>query len=157
MDRLARVAVAGVLVAGVLLAGVYYDAAEDRHDPYPEEERLATDYLSHVGQQALLFGTVERVDADRETATITVESDEGPFRLTVRAFDARVEPGGTVQVYGELRPDRTVAAERVVVVNPTGGSAAVKYAVSAVGAALVVAVFLRHWRVDLRTLTVEAR
>jgi len=45
----------------------------------------------------------------------------------------------------------------VRVVNPAGSSEAYKYAVSAVGAVLVLALFFKYWRVDHRTLTFEVR
>jgi len=50
-----------------------------------------------------------------------------------------------------------VDAETVRVVNPAGASETYKYAVSAVGALLVVALFFRYWRVDIETLTFEVR
>lgn len=77
--------------------------------------------------------------------------------MSVRSFDVQVEPGGTVQVYGTLRPNNIIKAERVVVVNPARTSKWYKYAVSVVGALLVVIMFFRWWRFDPVTLAFERR
>jgi hypothetical protein len=62
-----------------------------------------------------------------------------------------------MQVRGRLAPDRTVVAERVLVVNPYSWSEPYKYAVSVVGAALVLVVFFREWRPDVDALAFEVR
>ncbi|QLH81513.1 hypothetical protein [Halosimplex pelagicum] len=149
----------GVVALLGVLGGlcVHYDATAPTHSPYPETEALATDYGSHVGEDTLLFGTVRRVDAAADRATIRVDSDEGTFEMTVHGFTERVRPGGVVQVYGTLGEGRIVDASTVAVVNPAGGSKGYKYAASAVGALLVVGLFLRRWRVDWRSLTFEVR
>jgi hypothetical protein len=149
----------GVVALLGVLGGlcVHYDAAEPAHSPYPMPEALATDYDAHVGERALLFGTVQRVDAGTDRATVRVDSDEGTFEMTVHGFTERVRLGGVVQVYGTLREGQTIDASTVAVVNPAGGSEGYKYAVSAVGALLVLALFFRHWRVDRGSLTFEVR
>jgi len=144
-----------VAMVATLGLGVYADATEEERWPYPTSDQLATDYDAHAGDQALVFGTVEERTGD--TARIEVEYDTGTFQLTVRNFDATVQPGGTVQVYGTLERDRTMTAERVVVVNPAGSSVLFKYAVSLVAAVLFLVVFFRYWRLDWQTLTVEER
>jgi preprotein translocase subunit SecF len=68
-----------------------------------------------------------------------------------------VQPGGAVQVYGTVEPDRHLAADRVVVVNPAGSSMLFKYGVSLVGALLVVVLFFRHWRFDTDGVGFEVR
>jgi hypothetical protein len=77
--------------------------------------------------------------------------------LTVREFDANVEPGGVVQVLGRLEPGRAMTPDAVAVVNPSGSSLVYKYSTSLVGAALVLVVLFRHWRVDWRSLSLEVR
>lgn len=146
-----------VLLGAVVALGAYYDANDERHWPYPTEEQLDADYDRYVGERALLFGTVERIDDDAGTATITVEHSTGSFELVVRGVEADVRPAGVIQVYGTLEPDGRVTAERVVVVNPAGASKLYKYAVSTVGALLVLALFFQYWRIDRATLSFEGR
>jgi hypothetical protein len=146
--RVGLIVVLAALVFGMGLHAGTDRSFEEQYWPYPEGDDIAADYDRFVGNETLLWGTVQRVDRASGTATIRLTTDQGPFELTVTGFDAAVEPGGVVQVYGTLRPDRTVGAANVVVVNPTGSSTTVKYAVSALGAVLVLVAFFRRWRPD---------
>jgi len=157
VHSLVRVAGVVVLLAAVGGLCVHYDATFDDNAPYPPTDDLATEYENYVGEETLVFGDVDRVDADAERATVRVDSDEGEFELLVRGFTERVQPGGVVQVYGTLEADYTISATNVAVVNPAGGSKAYKYAVSVVGAVLVLALFFRRWRVDTESLAFELR
>ncbi len=148
--------VAFVLVALAVAGGVHYDAAEQRHRPYPTADQLYADYDAYVGEEALVFGTVESVD-QAGTATVTVEADAGTFTMQVLGFDADVEPGGVVQVYGTLQRDHAIAAEEVGVVTRSPGERLFKYGISAVGGLLALAAFFRYWRVDWATTTFEPR
>lgn len=150
--RLFLIAVLSLSVFGM---GVHYDATDERHWPYPSSDDLAADYAAHVGEDAFLFGTVEQIDGD--TAEILVTHTGGTFTLTVEGLDVTVQPGGTVQVVGELRPDRTMVASNVAVVNPAGSSKAYKYAVSLVGAVLVLVVFFREWQIDTEEFGFEVK
>ncbi len=143
------------LVGLVFAMGVHYDSADEERWPYPDTDRLAAEYDQYVGEQALLFGTVESVSAG--TARLSVEHAGGSFPLTVREFDANVEPGGVVQVLGRLESGRAMTPDAVAVVNPSGSSLVYKYSTSLVGAALVLVVLFRHWRVDWRSLSLEVR
>lgn len=151
----------GLLVfalAGLLFGmGVHYGAVEDDRWPYPDEDALATQPAAHVGEAVFLFGTVTGVDTEAGTATVSVETDTGQFTLTVTSLDATVHSGGVVQVLGELTAERTVDADRVVVVSASGGAEWYKYGVSVIGAVLVLAAFFRHWRIDRDTWTFEVR
>lgn len=151
----------GALVVVLLLAVgglcVTYDVAEDAWSPYPSEAELDADYDRHVGETTLVFGTVERVDRDSKTARVRVEHEDGSFTLTLREFDAAVERGGIVQAYGTLEPDRTMRVSETVVVNRSGGSELYKYAVSLVGAALILLLFFRRWRVSFDPPGFETR
>lgn len=155
MQLRTRVLLAVALVGLVFAMGAHYDSAEEEHWPYPDADRLAAEYDRHVGERALLFGTVESVSAG--TARLSVEHAAGSFPLTVRAVDANVEPGGTVQVLGRLEPGRAMTADAVAVVNPSGSALVYKYGTSLVGAALVLVVFFRYWRVDRESLSLEVR
>ena len=95
---------------------------------------------------------MQSVNATDNTAIITVEHDTGTFDLRVTTLDATVDPGGTIQVYGTLQPEYTIAAQSTVVVNPAGSSTTYKYAVSALGALLILAAFARQWRFDRAAL-----
>lgn len=157
MHRPVRIAVVVLAVAVVFGMGVYYGSAERQHWPYPHEDELATNYGDYTGERAVLFGTVESVDTAEEVARITVEADPEPFTMTVEGFDAPVEPGGAVQVRGTLQSDRSIVAERVVVVNPDGSSNPYKYLVSTVGALVVLVAFFRRWGVDTESLAFTPR
>lgn len=150
---LVALALVGVAVAG----GVHYDALYDEKWPYPTDEGLSADYDEYVGEQVLLFGDVESIDRTADRATIEVEADNGPFTVTVEGIDADVEPGGVVQVYGTVRPGQTIAASNVVVVEASSENRLYQFAVSGVGAVLVLAAFFRYWRIDWAALTFEPR
>ena len=146
------------LVAVLLLSalgGLFVHGGATSEAPYPLPHEIAPEYDSYVGDTVLLFGRVTSV-AD-ETLTIEAESEGVILELQVTGSQTTVEPGGVIQVYGELRPNRTMAAQQVVVVNQSGGSAWYKYAVSAVGALGFLVAFGRYWRVDTETWTVEGR
>jgi len=143
------------LVAVLCLGFVDYAATAPTASPYPESEALATDYDAHVGEEALLFGTVQAVEDG--TLVVDVATDAGPVRMTVPDAAADVEPGGFVQVYGTLEPEQTITPERTVVVNADGESGVYKYAVSAVGSLAVLALFSRHWTVDTDAWALEVR
>jgi hypothetical protein len=100
---------------------------------------------------------VRAVDRSADAARLEVESDAGPLIVEVTGFEAAVTAGGTAQVVGTFRGDGTVAAETVRIVNPAGASKLYKYLTSAVGALLVLGLFLRHWRVNIRELHFERR
>lgn len=155
MTRWRRFALVALLLAATAGLGVAADATEDDRWPYPTADTLGTEYDEHTGETALLFGTVESVDDD--TARIRVEYDDGTVAMTVQNTDASVQSGGAVQVYGTLEPDRTIDAERVVVVNPAGSSLLFKYGISAVAVVLFLLVFFRYWRIDWEAYSLEAR
>jgi hypothetical protein len=140
-----------MLLSVVVGAGIHYSSAQSSHWPYPTGDELADGYEPAVGEQTLLFGEVHSINENDNTATVMVEHDTGSFEMRVTGLDASVDPGGTIQVYGTLRPDYTIAAQSAVVVNPAGSSTTYKYAVSVVGALLVLAVFFGRWRFDTET------
>ncbi|MFB6073464.1 MAG: hypothetical protein ABEJ89_00465 [Haloarculaceae archaeon] len=157
-----RIGLALVAIVAVGAAGVHYAASEGAHWPYPTNRDVGTHYASHVGERTFLWGTVTGVDGDAGRLTIrvgyTTETFEGrTTTLAVTGFDGRVQPGGTVQVLGRLRSGHVLAAESVRVVNPAASSKLYKYGVSAVGALLVLAYFLRHWRVNVAKQAFEPR
>lgn len=149
-----------LLLAGLLLSAlgglfVHEDATADARTPYPEPHELAADYESHVGETVLVFGRVTAVDGS--DLVVEAESEGVTIELRVTGATATVESGGVVQVYGELRPSREIAAQRTVVVNDSGGAEWYKYGVSAIGALGFLVAFLWQWRLDRETWTLEAR
>jgi hypothetical protein len=151
-----------VLVATLFGLFVHYGATADSKQRYPGNEEIALSYDDHVGETVQLAGIVRSTATNGSTgtnATMTVAlRNWGSFEtLTVRGADRTVPPGGTVQVIGRLTADRTVTAERVLPVNPHSWSEPYKYAVSVVGAVLILVVFFREWHVDADGLVFEVR
>ena len=160
------------LAVALLGLCVHYDATVPVDTPGNEE--LATDYDRYVGE-TVAVSVVVRGDAapdsggetasaaagtageSNATATGVLRGFERFGPVTVRGADRVADPGGTMQVRGRLAPDRTVVAERVLVVNPYSWSEPYKYAVSVVGAVLVLVVFFREWRPDVDALAFEVR
>ena len=145
-----------VLVGAVFGLCVHHDGATDRWSS-PTTEEIDADYDRHVGETVLLFGTVEDVDEDADTATIRVDHDDGEFGIVLNGFDADVKPGADDQAYGTLEHDRRMTVQETVVVNESGGAELYKFGVSVAGAALVLVLFFRHWRLDIDTLGFEVR
>jgi len=137
--------------------GVHYESQYDDRWPYPDTDSLATGYESHVGEEVLLFGTVQSVDRGSATAQLEIEHATGTFEMTAQSFDADVRQGGVVQMTGTLEPNHVIVTETVAVVNPAGSSKLYKYGVSLVGALLVTVAFFEQWRIDRETLSFEAR
>lgn len=155
MNLWQRVIVALLLVAALGGLFVHEDVTSDARTPYPAPHDLAADYDNYVGERILVFGEVQ--DRDGGTATLEAESEGVTIQLRVTGVEATVAPGGVLQVYGDLGRDRTMTAERVVVVNGSGGAEWYKYVVSAVGALGFLLAFGRYWRIDTGTWTLEAR
>ena len=150
-----RALVAVLLLSALSGLFVHAEVTSDARSPYPAPHELAADYDSYVGDRILVFGEVR--DRDGGTATLEAESEGVTIELRVTGVTAAVEPGGVLQVYGDLGPDRTMTAERVVVVNGSGGAEWYKYVVSAVGAVGFLIAFGRYWRLDTESRTLEAR
>ena len=154
-----RVWIRLVVVLGLCLTlgglFVHAEATEDEWSPYPDAAELSADYESYVGQQLLIIGTVTETGDDG--MEIRAESDGIAINLTVTGTGPSVEPGGVVQVYGTVEPRRTIAADRVEVVNSNRWAAFYKYGASAVGAVGFLVLFGRYWRLDRETWTLEGR
>jgi len=134
---------------------VHADATAEAWSPYPEPHELAADYDGHVGETVLVSGTVTAADGD--DIRIEAESEGVTIDLRATGVSAAVEPGGVVQVYGDLRPGQQIAARNVAVVNDSSGAEWYKYVVSAIGALGFLMIFLRQWRLNRKTWTMEAR
>ncbi|APW98202.1 DNA-binding protein [Halobiforma lacisalsi AJ5] len=177
-----RATVAVVLLAGVVGLCVHYGATYEENWPHPTGEQLDAEYDRHVDDQVLLFGEVQDVNpdetmeihvtdsADEVVAELEVDVGSDPKGTTVDSpgtdsirgkatplDPSAVEPGGVVQVYGELEADRSMTADEVVVVNPGPDAATYKHGTSVLGILLAVGYFFRHWRLDGRRLGFEPR
>ncbi|NGM69541.1 DNA-binding protein [Natronolimnobius sp. AArcel1] len=155
----ARLMVAVVLI--VILGGlvVHHGITHDEHWPHPTGDELQEDYDAFVGEQVLLFGTVEERDSNSETTLVRVtdSADNVAADLEVDGIDDSVEPGGFVQVYGILEADRTMDADQAVVVDESAGATMYKHVTSVLGIGLAIAAFFRYWRPSRSTLGFEAR
>lgn len=155
MNVWVRVGIAFCLCLTLAGLFVHADVTGEQRSPYPDAQDLAEGYDSYVGQQLMVFGTV--TETRENGMEIEAESDGTSITLDVTGTDAAVEPGGVVQVYGTLEPDRTIAAERVEVVNSSQWAEFYKYGASAIGALGFLVLFFRYWRIDADTWTLEAR
>ncbi|WP_324664197.1 single stranded DNA-binding domain-containing protein [Haloarcula sediminis] len=155
MDTWKRLLVAALLLSALGVLFVHEDATSGARTPYPEPHELAADYDGYVGETVVVFGRVTGVDGN--AISIESESEGVNIDLRVTGVSAAVEPGGLVQVYGELRPEQEIVAQKLVVVNDSGGAEWYKYGVSVVGALGFLVAFLQQWRLDRETWTLEAR
>ena len=154
-----RISIAVLLIGGVLGMGVHYGAEAATHYPYPDTADLKLSPEEYAGAQVFVFGTVEEMNREENTARIRIDTDEGQFTAEVTRFSTQrtVQPSGVIQVVGTFQGRYGIEADNVRVVNPTGSSDIYKYVVSVVAALLLVVLFFQYWRVNIRALSVEAR
>jgi hypothetical protein len=154
-----KIAIATLLFVTLIVSGIHYDSASDAYYPYPDNHELKNAPASHVGSDVFVFGVVEQRNVAGSTADIRVDSSAGEFTIQVTDFapEGSVESGGIVQVYGTFQGEYRIDAQNVRVINPNGNSNLYKYAVSVLGAGLILVLFFRYWRVDIRKLAIEAR
>lgn len=144
-----RILACGLLLFLVLLMCLHYPAAEARHDPYPSAAELRSNYPAHVGELVYLWGEV----LGRNGGLVTIRSNDIRYVLDRSVPDA--DRGDSVQVYGTLREDHRINAERVVVSD----DAALQnlYAVSSLAVVLTLGLFFRSWTVDWQALVFTER
>lgn len=154
-----RLAVAAVCLGALVGLGVHYGATDDENWPHPTGDQLRDDYDAFVGDRVLLFGEVRTVDGETNTVVVHVtdSADAVAAELTIRGVDEPVAPGGTVQIVGVLEADRTMTADRTVVVNRDANGVYYKLGTSVVGVLVAVGFFLRHWRPAVRRAGFEPR
>jgi len=103
---------------------------------------------AHVGEFVYVWGEVIRNDD-----ALVIGAANG--RFTVVGIDTTVEPGDSIQVYGTIRSDESIAAERAVVSEQSGLRGL--YAISTAALVLTVGVFFRFWQIDFQRLAFTAR
>ena len=149
MDR--RVRLVGIALCLLLAAGlcVGYGASYEDGWPYPTGDELAESPADWDGERVLLFGEVRERTPDGLVMTVENDAGEVVQEVTVRGTAVAVDPGGVVQVYGELSERGTVqTATSVVVVNESPGDSLYKLATSGLGGLVAALLFLRYWRID---------
>ncbi|ERG93049.1 MAG: hypothetical protein J07HQW1_03102 [Haloquadratum walsbyi J07HQW1] len=156
---IARIVIPLVIIGGILSLGIHYETQEDNHDPYPDPDSIKASPEEYVDRQVFVFGTVEGVGEEQNTATIRIETDEGPFTAEVNRFSTQrgVQSGGVVQVYGTFQGEYLIQADNIRVVNPAGSSTIYKYVTSGVAAILIMILFFRYWSLNLQTLGFEVK
>lgn len=149
MHPIVRIGLVVVLVAGSVGAAVHYADERRARASYVDGAELAEEGEAVVGERAYLWTDVVAVT----DAGVVVET--GGREVLITGVTATVEPGDVLQVYGVVESPDRVAADRTVVAEPVG----VRYmfAVSTLAALLVAGTVLRHWRPDVRTLTLRRR
>lgn len=149
MAGVRRVAVL-VLVATLLASSlVHYGAVGDRHDLVQSSTAKLDHYDRHIGETVYLWGKVTEVGTGG--TVVTVEEQ----RLTVHGVTGDPDPGDVIQIYGTLRPEGVVEAERTVL--SVGERRLPLYVVSAIGLLLALVVVARRWRLDRESWTVRPR
>lgn len=144
------------MLAVVLLGTFVHYGADGPRRSYPSPGSIDANYDSHVGEEAFLLATVTEV-SETGVVTLRVRGTGSPYELSARGVDASVSSGALVQIHGDLGPDREVSVRNVVVVNETQSAELYKYAISVVGALLVLVFFFRYWTVDTNSLAFEVR
>lgn len=157
MRLAARIVVAAVLLTALLGLCVHYGGTYDDNWPHPTGDQLRDEYDAYAGERVLLIGSVQSVDRDTIVIQITDSADEVAAELEIHGVDESVAPGGTVQVYGVLEPDRTMTPEETVVVDRDASAFGYKLATSIASVLLAIGYVGRHWTVNPRTLAVEPR
>lgn len=150
-----RLLVCCLLVVMTVGLCVQYAGAEQWPSPTPEE--IAADSAAADGQTRLVFTRVRTIDLVSGEIRIT----SPPFRVDIRTVDPavveRLEPGAAIQVYGTIRSQSEIDAERIVIDYATSSDSRYTYATSILGVLLAAGVFLRFWRINWRELGFEPR
>lgn len=151
--RLAVIVIAGLLTFGL---GVHHGATFDTNWPHPTGDQLAEDIDGWDGEDVLLIGEVTTVLPEEEAVVIEIDDshDEVVTEVEVDGVTAEVEEGGVIQVYGELdEAAYELSADAVVVVNREPSDERYKLGMSVLGVLVAIGFFLRHWRIEWRSLS----
>ena len=142
--------VAGILLLALVFVGlmVHYGGAAPQQELTRESVVKLQSPDAHAGETVHVWAEVQRNDG-----TLVVEV--GDDIETAVGAETTAEPGDSIQIYGTIQPDGTVAAERVVVSERSNLRRL--YAVSFGALALTVLLFVRSWTVDGRRLAFVPR
>ena len=141
---------AGLVVALLGLA-VWYGSvpADPTMARFPNAGDLAGAYADHVGDRALVTGRVVETDP----VVIHASTSLGTLPLVVEAIDRPVERGDRIQVFGVVLADHGIRSLNAV----EAGNRGYAWAISALAVLWVFARAIRHWRIDLGSLSVVPR
>lgn len=124
-----------------------------------EAGHLAVDQTSHVGERAQVIGPVVDTDPVVIAAEYSIRVDgryrTGTIRITITGLSQSVSPGQRLQVYGIVRPDRTIQATRTVAVPAT--NFLFMYGISALAGLWVLARLLMGWTVAWDEFAIHRR
>lgn len=145
-----RIGVLLVLIG--LQAGLFLHYGQHEKQCPRNPECLATDYERYVGETVREGGTV----VTTSPPTIAIEYAPGQrLRLHLTNLPFSVQQGDLVVVYGELRPNHTVAVQDAIK-HPVGNQYYM-YTISALAVVGLTVLGLRDWRFEPTTLTFRRR
>jgi len=124
---------------------VHYGAVAPQHELVQQSATKLESPDKHVGASVHVWARVARND---DVLVVDEIGDTPNLTVTVVGAETAAQPGDSIQIYGTIQPDGTVAAERVVVSEQS--SLRRLYAVSIGALALTIVVFFRSWTVDFR-------
>lgn len=139
--------VRSIVILGLLLSvgimGVHYSKTAN-HVNYPSIDELQTNYDQFLGQETYYWMSVVEV---RDDALIATPGEQGP-RFTIRIQNPDAKVGDAIQVYGIIRPDYTIGAEKVIISEQE--RLITMFAISGIAAILTLVMFFRSWTIDWR-------
>jgi len=149
--RLTRLLTLGLLIGvlcGLLLWASTLEVDQTRN-AFPDEDDLLVDYNAYVGERIETSGLVLSTDP----VVIEVVSDgRPPLELALtNVVPSTVEVGDDVSVFGTLEVDNTVTVINTTVRQPWEYH--YMYLVSFSAGLWTLGRFIRHWTIDLQTLS----
>lgn len=156
--RLDRPAIRGSIITILLLliVGFLVWGGTMTPDPslnnFPGGNEVGPNPERYVGDRVTLDGSV--VSTDPVVIEVTYDLD-ATRRVTLHQFDESVEPGQRVTAFGFLTDRSTLTVERGLV--QSSWERYVMYGISALAGLWVLTRLLRHWHLDVSTLTVRPR
>jgi hypothetical protein len=136
------IAILMVLFTGMI---VHYSYTAPQNDTVRQSYEMLKSSGEHIGETVYFWSGVSEVSSNQlilgETKIVNVTET--------------VQPGDGVQVYGTIKSEGKVVAERVIVIESE--SRTQLFIVSAIGILFGIATFLRSWSIDIYTLTFVPR
>jgi hypothetical protein len=130
-----------ILVAGCVGFGVQYNGSE----AYLNSNEITTNYSDYIGESIHIWGKVVAEQSGR------VIIKTGSLRLEVTDLPTSdVQPGDSIQVYGEVQADRKLTTISYHTQSPTDKQ--YMYIVSIFGVIIAVISFLQRWRVSITNI-----
>lgn len=138
-----RILLTGLFTLIALGLVISYGVVFNDSPVYQSGDTIERNYQDYVGTQVHLWATVA---AETEDGVVI---KAGRLRLTTTSIPpSAVDPGDSIQIYGELQADNRIAVDRFHAKSPT--ERLYMYGISLVGATLAAVGFLQRWSIDLR-------